>query len=192
MARRRTDLRGFISAVSSSRAVSAEQPARRAGRACRAKRAVGGGVLRRRLSGGIRRRPPYRRCRHHRGYSCRIERRGRADIRGRPIGRQQNAAAGPDRGGAAARRVRRADVQDQRRRAVLGQRPARARRRFGQSAGPLRDRAASAGRRAPCTPWPRARSARRNGRSRRRGLRSHGRRACLRPDDRDCRRRPRR
>ena len=54
------------------------------------------------------------------------------------------------------------------------------------------DRAASAGRRGPCAPWPRARSVRRNGRSRPRARRWHGRRGCLPPGGRDCPRRRRR
>ena len=56
-----------------------------------------------------------------------------AGARGRPIGRDQDAAAGADRGGAAARPVRRAELHHRRRRIVLGQRPARAGAALGEA-----------------------------------------------------------
>ncbi len=55
--------------------------------------------------------------------------RGRA--RSGAIGCDQSAAAGADRGGAAARHFRRAELHDRRRRIVLGQRPAGARAALG-------------------------------------------------------------
>ena len=105
--------------------------------------------------------------------------------------RQQATASSADRRSAAARHLRRADLHHQRRRTVLGQRPAGTRAAMGarRRLGRFRHPAASATRPWPCAPWPGARCIRRSGRSTPPARRWRGRRGCLRPDDRDCRRR---
>ena len=92
---------------------------------------LGRGFLSRGLPRRIRRRTPHRRSRHHRRHPRGIADRRAPRARGGAIGCGQGAAADANRGGAAARPVRRAELHHRGRRIVLGQRPARGRAALG-------------------------------------------------------------
>ena len=124
VARHRADLRGAGLAAEAARAISAEQPARRA-HCSRARRRA----ARRFLAPGLtppnsakaRRSPTARRSARCSSTSASIRQRVRAS---RERG-QQGAAQGRMRPGGRTRRHRRALPRDRRRRSLLGQRPAR-------------------------------------------------------------------
>ena len=95
---------------------------------------LGRGFLPRDVPRTIRRRPPDRRSPRSSPTCWRNCDRPAAGARSGAIGRGQGAVAGADRGGAAARPVRRAELHDCRRRIVLGQRPAGAGAALGEPA----------------------------------------------------------